>query len=172
MQTRWRLWSSVATPLSGTKETIMQQRRDHDQRPPVWPVQPQSYAQPAVIHHAQAPATPAAVPAPTRRHRSVIGDIFRGAFLGDFATDLGIAGAIVQIIFGFTPGLGDICAIRDSIADLIRRDWLGLGLNILALIPIAGGFPKTIEVIRTLMHMGHIGHIAHRRAHENQAHYA
>jgi len=148
----------------------MQQRRDHNPQLPVWPVQPQSYAQPIAAPHAQAYAAPVAA-APTRRHHSVFGDIFRGAFLGDFAVDLGIAGAVVQIIFGFTPVIGDICAIRDSIADLIRRDWMGLGLNILALVPIAGGFPKTVEVIRTLTHLGHVGHIAHRRAHENQAYY-
>ena len=150
----------------------MQQRRDHEQQPPIWPVQPQSYAQPHAAPHAQAYAMqgqPVAAVAPQRRRRSVVGDIMRGAFLGDFANDLGIAGAIVQIIFGFTPGIGDICAIRDSLADALRRDWIGLGLNILALVPIAGGFPKTIEVLRTLTHLGHIGHVAHRRAHERDA---
>lgn len=153
----------------------MQQRRDHEQQPPIWPVQPQSYAQhyvaPQAAPHAQVHVAPVAAVAPPRRRRSVVGDIMRGAFLGDFANDLGIAGATVQIIFGFTPGIGDICAIRDTIADALRRDWIGLGLNILALVPIAGGFPKAIEVIRTLTHLGHIGHVAHRRAHERDAYY-
>ncbi len=152
----------------------MQHRRDPQPQPPVWPLQPQSYAAPAIApyapaHPASAHHAPAAAHAPKRHKRSVFGDIMRGAFLGDFANDLGIAGAVIQIIFGFTPGVGDICAIRDSIADLLRRDWLGLGLNILALVPVAGGFPKTVEVIRTLTHLGHVGHIAHRRAHENDA---
>ena len=132
----------------------MQQRRDHEQQPPIWPTQPRPYVQPAAAPYAQAYAAPVAAVAPPQRHRSVLGDMFRGAFLGDFATDLGIPGAIVQIIFGFTPGIGDICAIRDTIADALRRDWIGLGLNILALVPVAGGFPKAIEVIRTLSHLG------------------
>lgn len=153
----------------------MQQRQDHPQQPPIWPVQPQSYAQPYVAPqaapHAQVHVAPAAAAPPKPRHRSIFGDMVRGAFLGDFAIDLGIAGAIVQIIFGFTPGLGDICALRDSFADLLRRDWLGLGLNILALVPVAGGFPKTIEVLRTLSHLGHVGHVAHRRAQERDAYY-
>lgn len=149
----------------------MQQRRGHEQQPPIWPVQPQGYPRRDAAPHAQAYAAPVAVPAPPRRRRSVMSDIMRGAFLGDFADDLGIAGATVQIIFGFTPGIGDICAIRDTIADAIRRDWVGLGLNILAMVPIAGGFPKAVEVIRTLSHLGHVGHIAHRRAHERDDYY-
>jgi len=132
-------------------------RRQRDQQPQ--PKQ-QLHAQPYAPAYALASAEAIA---PVRHHRSLIGDLFRGAFLGDFAVDLGLAGAIVQIVCGFMPVIGDLCALRDCLADFLRRDWIGLGLNILALIPIAGGFPKTIEVLRTLSHLGHMGHIAHRR---------
>ncbi len=145
-------------------------RRKRDQQPQL-AQQPyaasyaqQPYPQPYAPAYAVATAEAAA---PARRHRGLIGDLFRGAFLGDFAVDLGLAGAIVQIVCGFMPVIGDLCALRDCLADFLRRDWIGLGLNILALIPIAGGFPKTIEVLRTLSHLGHMGHIAHRRTHEN-----
>ncbi|GEM_PF-1353832 len=133
------------------------------------PQHPQSmpYAQPhAYYPYASVPAqgqTYASVPAP-RRH-SFISDVFRGAFLGDYATDLGIPGAVTQIICGFLPAIGDLCAMRDITADLGRRDWVGVGLNCLALIPVAGGFPKTIEVIRSL---SHVGHVIHKRRHDSK----
>lgn len=114
--------------------------------------------------HAQGQAY-AVAPAP--KHHSLLGDMFRGTFLGDYATDLGIPGSVMQIICGFLPGINDLCALRDITADLGRRDWVGVGLNCLALIPVAGGFPKTVEVIRTL---SHVGHAIHKHRHDSKDH--
>jgi len=100
------------------------------------------------------PANSAAQPAP-RRKRSLIGDIWVGAVVGDFAHEIGLAGVITQVVCSFTPGVGTLCAIRDVFADLRRRDWLGVALNVLAFIPVAGGVSKTIDVIRNGAHIGH-----------------
>ena len=84
---------------------------------------------------------------------SFVFDIFRGAVLGDWAHNLHVPGATTQAILGFVPGVGDICAVRDGIHDLVHRDALGVALNILALVPVFGGIPKTIEVIRSTRHI-------------------
>jgi hypothetical protein len=86
---------------------------------------------------------------------SFVFDILRGAVLGDWAHNLRIPGAVIQAIMGFIPVVGDICAIRDGIHDLVYRDVVGVTLNILALVPIFGGIPKTIEVIRSVRHVSH-----------------
>jgi hypothetical protein len=94
------------------------------------------------------------VPAPRR-----VGfwrDVYNGAVLGDFAREKRLGGALTQIIFGFTPGVGTICAARDCIADLRYRDALGFILNLLALIPVFGGVSKTLDVILGLWHAHHV----------------
>lgn len=98
-----------------------------------------------------------------RRRRSFVGDITAGLFLGDFARDLGLPGAVTQITVSFIPLVGSTCAVRDLIADLRHRDRIGALLNVLALTPILGGFSKTFEVIRSLSHVGHAAHIAHEQ---------
>jgi len=84
---------------------------------------------------------------------SFVFDIFRGALLGDWDHNLHVPGAITQAIMGYIPVVGDICAVRDGIHDMLHRDALGVALNILALIPVFGGIPKTIEVIRSTRHI-------------------
>jgi len=105
-----------------------------------------------------------AAPVPLRssvyhpRRRGIIGfftDILRGALLGDFALDLGIAGAITQVALAYTPVVGDICSIRDMVGDLYHRDKLGFLLSMLALVPILGGIAKTIDVIHNTRRVGH-----------------
>ncbi len=93
--------------------------------------------------------------APYVRRRSFFGDIIAGAFLGDFAHDLRIPGAVTQIILAFLPVIGTICAIRDLIADLRHHDRTGAFLNVLALAPVLGGFSKTLEVVRGFAHVSH-----------------
>ncbi len=107
-------------------------------------------------------APPVVMPAP--RYRSFFGDIIAGAFLGDFARDLRIPGAVTQIILAFIPLIGTVCALRDLIADLRHHDRLGAFLNFLALAPIIGGFSKTLEVVRGLAHVSHAVQVArHQR---------
>ena len=92
------------------------------------------------------------------RRRGIVGfftDIVRGALLGDFALDLGIAGAITQVALAYTPIVGDICSIRDMVGDLYHRDKLGFLLSMLALVPILGGIAKTIDVIHNTRRVGH-----------------
>ncbi len=77
-------------------------------------------------------------------------DVWNGAVLGDFAPRLGVAGAVTQAAISYIPVVGSVCAVRDVFGSHGRRDYLGLFLNLLAIIPILGGFPKTAEVIHTL----------------------
>ena len=81
-------------------------------------------------------------------------DIFRGALLGDFALDLGIAGALTQVVLAYTPVVGDICAIRDMAGDVYHRDKLGFLLSAIALIPVLGGIAKTVDVIHNTHRVG------------------
>jgi hypothetical protein len=83
-----------------------------------------------------------------RRRPSFLKDVYNGAVQGDFAPEMGIAGAITQMSLGYCPGIGTLCASRDLVADLRQRDRLGALLNTLALFPILGGFPKTAAVMR------------------------
>jgi hypothetical protein len=87
---------------------------------------------------------------------SVLADIYAGAVRGDFAPTLGVAGIVTQIIVGFLPGIGTICAARDFIADRRNHDRLGTLLNALALIPFLGGFPKTAAVLHSVHHIGRV----------------
>jgi hypothetical protein len=110
------------------------------------------------------PMAQTAAPVPLRssvyspRRRGIVGfftDILRGALLGDFALDLGLAGAVTQVALAYTPVVGDICSIRDMVGDLYHRDKLGFLLSMLALVPILGGIAKTIDVIHNTRRVGH-----------------
>lgn len=81
-------------------------------------------------------------------------DILRGALLGDFALDLGIAGALTQVVLAYTPIVGDVCAIRDMMGDVYHRDKLGFLLSAIALIPVLGGIAKTVDVIHNTHRVG------------------
>lgn len=114
----------------------------------------------------EAPAPPERFTA--RRRRSLVGDVAAGLFLGDFATELGLPGAITQVTVSFVPLIGSACAARDLVADLRRHDHVGAALNALALTPILGGFSKTFEVIRSTAHIGHAMRSAHHQAHRKR----
>jgi hypothetical protein len=94
-------------------------------------------------------------------HPSFVGDIVAGAFQGDFAPQLGVAGYATQIVCAFIPGIGALCALRDFFADRRKHDRVGMLLNGLALIPFLGGFPKTAAVLRSVRHIGHVIHKTH-----------
>jgi hypothetical protein len=103
------------------------------------------------------PAVQAYSPVYPQRRRGIGGffrDIFRGALLGDFALDLGLAGAITQVALAYTPVVGDICAIRDMVGDFYHRDRLGFLLSAIALIPVLGGIAKTVDVIHNTHRVG------------------
>ncbi len=136
---------------------------------PQWPTAPVTSTEPLPAHLAPAIAPAAVAERPTvaarsRRRRSLIGDVSAGLFLGDFAVDLGLPGAVTQIAISFVPLIGSTCAVRDLVADLRRHDHLGAALNFLALAPILGGFSKTFEVIRSTAHVGHAVHVSHHQA--------
>lgn len=117
-------------------------------------------------------ATVVREPAPRRpQRRSFVGDVSAGLFLGDFAQELRLPGAVTQVAISFVPLLGSMCAVRDLTADLRRHDRVGVFLNFLALTPIFGGFSKTFEVIRSTAHVGHAVHSAHQQA-ERRKHTA
>ena len=79
---------------------------------------------------------------------SVLADIARGAFQGDFATELGLPGAATQVALSFIPMVGTLCALRDAAADQQRNDTPGVLLNLLAAVPFIGGAAKTAELLR------------------------
>lgn len=88
-------------------------------------------------------------PAPVAKRRySLIGDVYNGAVHGDFAPDLGLAGITTQVVCGFVPVVGTLCAARDFVACQRERDRVGMLLNGLSLIPFLGGIPKLAEVVR------------------------
>jgi hypothetical protein len=80
-------------------------------------------------------------------------DIVQGALLGDFARDLGLPGAVVQVALNFIPVVGSICALRDAAANWRVKDRTGVALNLLAVIPYVGAVAKTAEVWR---HVGRL----------------
>ena len=139
---------------------------------PLWPTPPHprtiapGSTAPLPAHLAPQPAAPASEMArPQRvRRRSVLGDVTAGLILGDFASDLGLPGAVTQVAISFVPLIGSTCAMRDLIADLRHHDHVGAALNALALTPVLGGFSKTFEVIRSTAHVGHAVHVSHQQA--------
>jgi hypothetical protein len=96
-------------------------------------------------------------------------DIYAGAVHGDFAPRLGIPGALTQIVLGFVPVIGTVCAARDFVANRRKGDRLGAVLNALALIPFLGGFPKTAAVIHSVRHVGKVWHAMRRNEHNKSA---
>lgn len=82
------------------------------------------------------------------RRSSLVQDVVRGAFLGDYAPELGLPGALTQVALSFVPVIGTLCALRDARADQLRRDRPGVILNLLATFPLLGGLAKTAEVLR------------------------
>jgi hypothetical protein len=80
-------------------------------------------------------------------HHAFIPDALKGILLGDFAASLGLAGAVMQIIMGFMPGIGTLAALRDCTADLGKKDNFSLLLNVMSLVPVVGGLSKTAEVM-------------------------
>jgi hypothetical protein len=86
----------------------------------------------------------------TQERTSVLSDVLSGAIAGDFSKQLGPAGALTQMVLGFVPVLGTLTALRDLLADLSTGDGLGVLLNLIALIPVLGGFAKTAEVLHHL----------------------
>lgn len=110
------------------------------------------------------PVDATVVRGPAPRRRSFVGDVSAGLFLGDFAQELGLPGAVTQVAISFVPLIGSVCALRDLTADLRHHDRIGALLNFLALTPILGGFSKTFEVIRSTAHVGHAVHSAHQQA--------
>lgn len=87
---------------------------------------------------------------------SFIEDLFNGAVLGDYAAYLGITGHVTMAVLGFVPVIGTFSAIRDFFADRRKKDRLGMFLNLLAIIPFLGGFPKTALVLHTIRHAGRV----------------
>jgi hypothetical protein len=74
-------------------------------------------------------------------------DVWNGAVRGDYAPRLGVAGAATQAVISYVPLVGTLCALRDYFACRRKHDALGAGLNLVAIVPVLGGFPKTVEVI-------------------------
>jgi hypothetical protein len=110
---------------------------------------------------ARALQQPAATP--KRQHIPLARDIWNGAVRGDYAPALGVPGAATQIALAFVPGVGTLCALRDVLADWARRDGAGVALNLLALVPFLGGFPKTAAVLRAVQHVGRAVHVTRQR---------
>ena len=106
---------------------------------------------------------PGRVATPPRRRVGFFHDLYNGIVLGDYAYELGLVGALAQIVMGFLPIVGTICALRDCVADWSYGDRLGFLLNVLALVPFLGGFPKTAAVLRAMFHVGHVVHANRRR---------
>jgi hypothetical protein len=94
--------------------------------------------------------------APTPVRHTLAVDVYLGVMRGDFAPEMGGAGRLAQVICGFIPIVGSVCAIRDLIADYMQRDFLGVTLNGLAVIPFIGGFSKIAVVARSIRRTGRI----------------
>lgn len=109
--------------------------------------------------------TPATPPPATRHRRSLIVDVYNGAVHGDFAPELGFAGITTQVICGFIPVIGTLCALRDFNACRRYHDGLGMVLNGFSLIPFFGGLPKLAEVARGARHYAEGLHAVHSVQH-------
>ncbi len=86
-------------------------------------------------------------PVVRRKPSSWLKDIFGGAVLGDFATEVHLPGAVTHAALGFVPVIGTVTALRDFVACWLDADGLGMVLNLLAVMPIFGGVPKTLDVL-------------------------
>lgn len=84
---------------------------------------------------------------------TVLQDVVLGAVKGDFALEIGGAGRLAQVILGFVPVIGTVCALRDVVADWQQHDLVGVILNALAAIPTVGGVAKIAAVARASRRM-------------------
>lgn len=72
------------------------------------------------------------------------------AVLGDFSDESNLLGITLSVILGFVPVVGQICDIRDLIADVYllfddgpeTSEWVDLGFSVAAVIPGVGDFLK------------------------------
>jgi hypothetical protein len=83
-----------------------------------------------------------------RRRPGLLADVYHGAVWGEFTPDLGVPGALTLIVLAFVPVIGTLCALRDFLASWSHRDGTGALLNVLAVVPVLGGFSKTAEMLR------------------------
>jgi hypothetical protein len=86
-------------------------------------------------------------PVVRRKPSSWLRDVFGAAVLGDFATEVHLPGAVTQAALGFVPVIGTVTALRDFVACWLDADGLGMVLNLLAVMPVFGGVPKTLDVL-------------------------
>jgi hypothetical protein len=98
--------------------------------------------------------TPPTATMPQIPHHPLIPDIAKGLVLGDFAGQLGPAGAVTQIVVNFIPGIGTLAALRDLVADIRKPEPLGILLNSLSVVPVLGGLTKTAEVLNNVSFAG------------------
>lgn len=88
---------------------------------------------------------------------SLLRDIVDGAVLGDAAPRLHLAGALIQIFLGYVPVIGTLCALRDFVVSRRNGHTVAAFLNLLSVLPIFGGVPKTMAVITNLILAGKNG---------------
>lgn len=112
------------------------------------------------------PASYAVQERPHQRRPGLVRDVLNGALRGDFARNLGFFGGLTQIIIGFLPLFGTLAAMRDLLADLKYHDRFGCVFNALALVPVFGGFSKTVDVLRAVHHAGQVVHVTQRSRHQ------
>lgn len=123
---------------------------------------------PSPSSHEHSPARqPMLLPQPVvpRKRSSWLRDVYGGAVLGDFATEVQLPGAITHAALGFVPVIGTLTALRDFVACWLDGDGLGMVLNLLAVMPVFGGVPKTVDVLHGV-HRVHrqMRRSAHRKA--------
>src|SRR5260221_7200817 len=85
-------------------------------------------------------------PVVQRKPSSWLKDVYGGAVLGDFATEVRLPGAVTHAALGFVPVIGTVTALRDFVACWLDADWLGMVLNLLAVMAVLGGVLKTGDV--------------------------
>jgi hypothetical protein len=82
---------------------------------------------------------------------SLLKDVWKGAVMGEFSHELGLAGAATTIIMGFVPVAGTLCAVRDYIACRRKRDTIGAMLNFATAMPVIGGVPHLAATFRDVI---------------------
>jgi hypothetical protein len=88
---------------------------------------------------------------------SLLRDIVDGAVLGDAAPRLHLAGALTQIILGYVPVIGTLCALRDFVVCQRNGHRIAAALNLFSVLPVFGGVPKTMAVITNFIVAGKNG---------------
>ena len=92
--------------------------------------------------------TPAVTP--RRPKYTLAEDIYCGAVRGDFDDNLGVAGYVTQAALGFVLVIGQVCAVRDFMADRRKGDTVGAILNIFVFFPFIGGLSKVALALRSI----------------------